>query len=87
MSWSVSAVGKASAVAARITDDIARTKCSEPEETIKNNVGGVIATALGAFPPSTPVRVDASGSQSTLDPEKPVNQLSLRIEPIWGFIE
>jgi hypothetical protein len=90
MSWSVSAVGRAGAIAAKVAASLANSKCSEPEETIKNAVAGAIATALAAFPPSFPGRVEASGSQSCPDSTKPdekTNQLKVSIEPIWNFAD
>lgn len=90
MSWSVMAIGRPAAVAASVAKTTAAIKCVEPEETIKNAIAGAIATALGAFPPTYAVRVEASGSQSTPDHTKPAeisNSLSVKIEPIWGFVE
>jgi len=90
MSWSVSAVGKPAAVAASIAKSIGSSKCYEPEETIKNTIGTVLATALAAFPPNSAVRVEASGSQSVPDSTKPgvaTNSLTVKIEPLWGFVE
>jgi hypothetical protein len=89
MSWSVAAVGKASAVAAKLAKDIAASKCSEPEETVKNTVGTAIASALAGFPPNYAVEVMASGSQSKPDhtKEETTNQLSVTIKPLWGFVE
>lgn len=91
MSWSVSAFGKASAVATKVAEDFARIKCSEPEETIKTAVASAVATALAAFPPNYVVRVDASGSQSCPDsskaPNEKTNQLKVEVAPIWGFLE
>lgn len=93
MSWSVGAVGKASAVAAKIAKDIAAVKCSEPEETIKNSVGTIIATALAAYPDTYAVTVGASGSQGTgHSPDQPgvaigqVNTLQVSIGPLYGFV-
>jgi hypothetical protein len=89
MSWSVSAIGKASAVAAKLATQFANIKCTEPEETIKNTVASAVAVALKAFPASYVVRVDASGSQSKshADPNAATNQLSVKIDPIYGFVE
>lgn len=91
MSWSVSAVGRASAVAAKLARDFSSIKCSEPEETIKNTVASAIATALSAFPPGSSVQVSANGSQQSVEygkdtPEK-INQLTVSIAPLWGFVE
>ena len=87
MSWSVSAVGKAPAVAEKIATGT-NHKCSEPEETIKNAVAAAIATALTAFPADGVVRVEASGSQQTdTATGKAVNSLKVNVEPVWGFVE
>lgn len=87
MSWSVNAIGKASAVAAKLAQQFAGIKCTEPEESIKNTVAGAIATALGAFPEGTAVKVIASGSQSGGTDGKATNSLAVQIEPQWGFVE
>jgi hypothetical protein len=90
MSWSVSAIGKASAVASKLAVDFASVKCSEPEETIKSGVAGAVAVALAAFPPNYAVRVEAYGSQSCPDsskaPNEKTNSLNVKIEPVWGFV-
>ena len=91
MSWSVSAIGKASAVAAKLAADFTKIKCNEPEETIKNTVASALATALAAFPEKCAVRVEASGSQWVPDPtgapSAMTNQLSVKVEPIHSFLE
>lgn len=93
MSWSVSAVGKAAAVAAKVAKDLAAIKCSEPEETIKNSVGTIVATALAAYPDTYAVTVNASGSQGPgYSPDNPgasmgqVNTLQVTISPMYGFV-
>ncbi len=90
MSWSVNAVGKPLAVAVKLAKDFAGNKCNEPEETIRQIVGTAIAAALKAYPETHAVKVDASGSQqggSTGPQPTYVNQLSVKIEPIYGFVE
>ena len=87
MSWSVSAVGKASAVSAKLHNQLAAIKCNEPEESIKHNIATAIWVALQAFPTSAAVRVDASGSQNGSGPNDVVNQLIVKIEPLYGFVE
>lgn len=70
------------------------TICSEPEESIRRSVLTIITAALSAMPATAVVKVSASGSQSatynhdtkTYDSDA-VNQVSLSIEPIWGFVE
>jgi hypothetical protein len=91
MSWSVAKVGKAAAVREKLAEDFNRIKCSEPEETIKNLVRDAIHTELGAYPPNFPVRVEACGSQSTPDyskaPHEILNSMSVKLEPVHGFVE
>ncbi len=93
MSWNVTVVGKASAVAAKVAQDLERIKCSEPEETIKNTAASIIATALAAYPEGYAVKVEASGSQgpgySSTGQQLggQVNSLNLKIEPVYGFVE
>lgn len=94
MSWSVSGVGRAAAVARKLQNDCAAIKCAEPEETIKNCVATIIATALAAYPESYAVSVGASGSQGPgYDPTKVgavlgmVNSLSVSISPLYGFVD
>ena len=87
MSWSVLAVGKPSAVAAKLEKDFTAYKCSEPEETIRQSVAMAVSTALAAFPEASAVRVDASGSQSQGADGKATNTLSVKIEPLYGFVE
>ena len=91
MSWSVSAIGKAGAVAQKLAADFAKIKCSEPEQSIKNCVVAAVAAALDTFPQNYAVRVEASGSQSCPDfskaPDEKVNNLSVKIDPVYGFVE
>jgi hypothetical protein len=82
MSWSVKAVGRASAVAEKLALNFAQIQCSEPEETIKNRVAEAVAAALGAFPRDKAVLVEASGHQS-----EQVNTLNVKIDPLWGFVD
>jgi hypothetical protein len=87
MSWSVSAIGKPTAVAAKLADAFTKNPCAEPEETIRQGVASAIAVALKSFDGTMAVRVDASGSQSTNNGVPTSNQLSVKIEPIYGFVE
>ena len=92
MSWSISAIGKPAAVASKVAAELAANKCNEPEETIKSLVGQAISTALGAMPDSYAVKLAANGSQSGEYKNgeytgKFVNNLSVSIEPIYGFVE
>ncbi len=93
MSWSVQAVGKSDKVAEAIEAQFAGlSKCSEPEETVKQSVRAAVAASLAAQIPATAVKVSASGSQSSYRDHKdaPVrvqNTVSVSIEPLWGFVE
>jgi hypothetical protein len=86
MSWSVSAIGKPAAVAKKMAEEFAKNPCIQPEETIRQAVAGIVATALSSFPNNYAFRVDASGSQSSSDAGT-THSLSVKIEPIWGFCE
>lgn len=90
MSWSVAAIGKPAAVAAKLEKDFANIQCLEPEQSIKNAVASAIAAGLAVFPPNAAVRVEASGSQYVPDSRKLgelQNQLSVKLEPLYGFVE
>lgn len=90
MSWSIFTIGRAGALRAKVAADLANIKCSEPEETIKNTVAATLDLALAAFPPNYALRIDAAGSQHAPDHSKPderVNSLSVKLEPIYGFVE
>ena len=88
MSWSFYGVGKPKALAAKAEVDLSRIVCMEPEQTIKVLVGKIIAAALEASPDNGAVQIEASGSQSTDSTVGTItNQLSLKITPIYGFVE
>ncbi len=95
MSWSVSAVGKPSAVAASIESQFSRgSGCAEPEETVRQSARVVIAAVLTAQREDSAIQVSASGSMSTSYNEKtetwgePLNnQLEIKIQPLFGFVE
>lgn len=86
MSWSFSGIGKPEAIIAKAKTDLAY-KCAEPEETIKGKVIEIIESALGAFPATTAVQVEAYGSQTAAADGKASNQLQFKITPLYGFIE
>lgn len=84
MSWSLSVIGRAADVAQKAAEALEKQHCSEPEQTIKAQVGSAIATALGAFPANWAVKVDANGSQWHIDASgTAVNSLSLTVSPFW----
>lgn len=91
MSWSILAIGKPAAVAHKLAMEFARNPRNEPEETIRQAVARIVATSLAAFPSNYVVKVMASGSQLCPDfskaPDEKTNQLSVSIEPQWGFVE
>lgn len=85
MSWSVSAIGKPSAVAEQIAKQCSQYKCAEPEETIRAKFVEMVTTACAAFPDGYAVRVEGNGSQS-MNGDKALNSLSVKIEPIYGLV-
>lgn len=91
MSWSVAAIGKAEAVRKSIAEQFSRSSgCVEPEETVRKAAAVMIDTALAAQDPSTAVRVSASGSMSYKDwgvKSGPSNQLTVNVDPQYGFVE
>ena len=92
MSWSVSRVGKSDKLGSVIKSDLANSKCSEPEESIKAAVGErLIAKALDGNIPATAVKVTAFGSQSvsgsTGGPNSVSNSLKIEIEQLYGFVD
>lgn len=90
MSWSLSSrLGKAAAVRAAVAKEIASStgKCSEPEETIRQQAFQIIDAALAAQNPNTVLEFSASGSMSTSNGEVVSNTLNIKIEPKWGFLE
>lgn len=86
MSWSVSAIGKPTAVAAKVRNDLGRIKCVDPEENVKNHACALLESALGAQKAASCVKVEASGHQSG-DGENAQNTLTIKVEPIYGFVE
>jgi len=100
MYWSVSAIGKAPAVAIAIEKQFVEMTypCPEPEESVKQLVRQAIAALLaGQTRPDTAVKVSASGSQSHSTKRDVTsgkdtvtdctNQLTLTFETIYGFTE
>lgn len=93
MSWSVSAVGKSGAVAAKLTNEIsiACQHLVEPERSVAEAASAAISAALKGFIPDSAVKVTAFGSQSKWGvaggPDHITNSLKIEIEPIHGFVE
>lgn len=92
MSWSLNIIGKPAAVAVKVRESLASNKCVEPEEAIRTAVCGAVVVALEAYPPAQVVQVEAFGSQSTPSGAadkagQHVNSLSLKIVPLYGFVE
>jgi len=90
MSWSINKTGKASEVAEQLVEELAKNPCQEPEETIRQEVGAVCATALAAMPEDQMVEVVAFGSQSPVYPEgggdatgEFKNEVKLSLKPIY----
>ncbi len=93
MSWSVSAIGKADAVALKVSEEFAKIDgyLKEPEKGVALTVAASIAAALAAQAPGTVVNVQASGSQNVVSspPEGDIvrNRFSASVEVLYGFIE
>lgn len=90
MSWSVSAVGKATAVRKSIADQFTRNTCAEPEETVRQTAAKLLDAALAAQDDNQPVEVTASGSQGFKDWNAKTgvsNQLTMNVRPIYGYVE
>lgn len=91
MSWNIEAMGKPEAVAAKLAKQFAVNKCSEPEESIRQSVAGIVAAALATFSKGTAVSVRASGSQSSdmvgTAQATHVHSLNVEIKPLYGFVE
>jgi len=68
-------------------EDLGRYKCPEPEETIKGKFLNILHAAMLAFPESAAVKIEASGSQSNAPEGGINNSLSIKIDPIYGFVE
>ncbi len=93
MSWSVSAVGKASAVKAKLVKEI-EDCCRhlvEPERTVALAASVLLSASLDAQIPDSAVKASAFGSQSTRgvkgQPDAVTNSLKIEVEPIHGFVE
>ena len=90
MSWSVTAIGKASAVKKAVAKQfVDGGKCMEPEETIRQSVATTIDTALGGFDADAFVQVSASGSQGYLNYSEKTgvfNSLTIEVKPLFGLL-
>jgi hypothetical protein len=88
MSWSIIAVGKPAAVAAKVQADLAAHTCDEPEEGVKRAAGQAILAAINAQSPDTVVSVNASGSQRSVPGKGGFeNTLIVNVTPIYSFVE
>lgn len=88
MSWSFYAMGKPKAVIAKADAEFERIVgyCAEPERSIASKAHEAIKAVLDAMPDSSAVDIRASGSQSVVEGGT-LNNLSLDIKPIYGFVE
>lgn len=90
MSWSVAAFGKSQAVRINIADQFSRSKCTEPEETVRLAAAALIDAAIAAQDLAIVIEVSASGSQSFRDWNNKTgvsNSVSISIQPKHGFLE
>jgi hypothetical protein len=89
MSWSVVAVGKKDAVAAKLATDFERiTYLTGPEAELKDVAAELITKAVAAQGEKTAIKVLASGSAGqTGEANSATQTLNIVIEPIHGFVE
>lgn len=93
MAWSVSAIGKSSAVKAQLSKELdsITTHCSEPGKTVVVAAKAMIAAACDAQIPDTAVKVSAWGIQSIVGklgaPDSISNELEIKVEVLRGFVE
>ena len=89
MSWSFSAVGKATAVAKAALAEKETTRCAEPEEGHRKAALDYLAQAAGGIIGDNQfVRAEASGSMWKDGDTVKSHTLSLKFEPIYGvFVE
>lgn len=92
MSWSVSAIGKSDAVAKSLEEKFGIISVSGPEVAVVEAAREFLRTVLlsGQIPTGC-VRVEAGGSQSVVGqkdgPDKVSNSVSIKVEPVWGWVE
>jgi hypothetical protein len=86
MSWGVNRIGRAVPLAAKVAEDLNRIKCIDPEESIKQAAGALIAAALAAQGPGIVVKLEAAGHQSGSGSELS-NTLTISLQPVYGFVE
>jgi hypothetical protein len=97
MSWSVTAVGKAEAVAAKAEQEFLKLDghLSGEEKELKDLAAQLVAKTIAAQAPGAAIKLEASGSAviAAIPGESPVrfvqtNQsLNVSLQPIWGFVE
>lgn len=93
MSWSVAATGKAPAVGADLERQFANgSKCSEPEETIRQAARMLLAASIAGQDPASVVQISAAGSQSQsystgASGSSIKNSLTIAVTPLGTFLE
>lgn len=87
MSWSFSGIGLPGPLAAKARVDMTKCRCIEPEQTIKAMALNIIEHSLLAMPADYPVKIIANGSQGSPVEGQFVNNFTLTIEPIYGFVK
>lgn len=88
MSWGIQAFGKATAVRVAVQKQFeSGSKCTEPEETIRQAAAAIIDLALGDQATAQVLEVSASGSMYSKDGKVTSNGLNIAITPRWNFLE
>lgn len=87
MSWSVSAIGKPSKVAERLTADFAKlTYLAKPEDEIAAAIGQALIKAAGDTTDVAAIRIEASGSMGS-NGGNHTHNISISVAPVYGFVE
>jgi len=87
MSWSFTAVGKPKAVMDKASKEMLSSTLMEPEKTIRQAVFDILITSLSSMPDDSAVKIETNGSQWKRDDGTALNNLSVKIETLYGFVE
>ena len=92
MSWSVSAIGKASSVKAKLDKEIEDLlkHLPKPENSVAEAAKVLLDATLDAQVPDAAVKASAWGSQSQFygqGSDRITNSVKVEVEPVPGFVE
>lgn len=87
MSWSVSAIGKPSKVAEKLTAEFAKlTYLAKPENEIAEAIGQALIKAAADTTDVAAIRVEATGSMG-MNGGNHTHNISVSVSPVYGFVE